>query len=96
MNDHGNCIAQATNTDGKQCVVLLLKVDVEIHDENGNPQIATEENPANVPVNGDFDEEKQTNGRYVRNYEDASIGFVDNSTDLKTDDLRGCVVIFQA
>ncbi|WPJ97010.1 hypothetical protein SH580_04725 [Coraliomargarita algicola] len=29
MNDHGNCIAQATNTDGKQCVVLLLKMDVE-------------------------------------------------------------------
>ena len=70
----------------------LLKVDVEIHDEDGNPQIATEDNPANIPVNGDFDEEKQTNGHYVRDYEDASIGFVDDSTDLKTDDLRGCVV----
>lgn len=29
MNDHGNCIAQATNTDGKQCVVLLLKMELD-------------------------------------------------------------------
>lgn len=70
----------------------LLKVDVEIHDENGNPQIATEDDPANVPVNGDFDEEKQVNGRYVRDYEDANLEFATDSNDLKTDDLRGCVV----
>lgn len=70
----------------------LLKVDLEIHDENGNPQLATEDNPANVPVNGDFDEAKQTNGRYVRDYEDANLGFANDSTDLKTDDLRGYVV----
>jgi len=70
----------------------LLKMDLDIHDENGNPQIATEDNPANVPVNGDFDEEKQVNGRYVRDYEDANLEFATDSNDLKTDDLRGCVV----
>jgi hypothetical protein len=67
-------------------------VDVDIHDENGTPQIATEDDPANVPVNGDFDEEKQVNGRYVRDYEDANLEFATDSNDLKTDDLRGCVV----
>ncbi|MDQ8208247.1 hypothetical protein QEH52_12055 [Coraliomargarita sp. SDUM461003] len=67
-------------------------MDIEIHDENGNPQIATEDNPANVPANGDFDEEKQVNGRYVRDYEDANLEFATESNDLKTDDLRGCVV----
>jgi len=72
--------------------VLLLKMDLDIHDENGNPQIATEDNPANVPVNGDFDEEKLVNGRYVRDYEDANLEFATDSNDLKTDDLRGCVV----
>jgi hypothetical protein len=72
--------------------VQLLKVDLDIHDENGNPQIATEDNPANVPVNGDFDEEKLVNGRYVRDYEDANLEFATDSNVLKTDDLRGCVV----
>lgn len=65
---------------------------MDIHGENGNPQIATEENPANVPVNGDFDEEKQVNDRYVRDYEDANLEFATDSNDLKTDDLRRCVV----
>lgn len=73
-------------------LIQLLKVDVDIHDENGNPQIATEDDPANVPVNGDFDEEKQVNGRYVLDYEDASLALATDSNDLKTDDLRGCVV----
>ncbi|NBB79542.1 MAG: hypothetical protein GVY36_08875 [Verrucomicrobia bacterium] len=70
----------------------LLKVEFEIHDENGTPQIATEDDPANVPVNGDFDEEKQVNGRYVRDYEDANLELADDSDTLLTDDLRGCVV----
>jgi len=69
----------------------LLKVDLEILDENGNPQVVTEDNPANVPVNGDFDEEKQVNGRYVRDYEDANLEFADDSDDLKIDDLRGAI-----
>jgi len=73
----------------------LLKVDIEIHDENGNPQIATEDNPANVPVNGDFDEEKQVNGRYVRDYEDAPLlKTAGPGATIQTDDLRRCFVDF--
>jgi len=70
----------------------LLKVDFEIHDENGNQQLISEDKPANVPVNGDFDEEKKVNGRYIRDYEDANLEMADDSNTLLTDDLRGCVV----
>ena len=32
--------------------VVLVQVDLEIHNENGNPQLATEDNPAKLWRNG--------------------------------------------
>ena len=91
ISDNGNFIAGNAIKNGVSHAVLWMKTDMEIHDENGSPQKTIGNDRVNIPVNGDFDEEKQVNGRYVRDYEDASIGFVNDSTDLKTDDLRGCV-----
>lgn len=92
INSHSMIVGTAQKG-GATKVIALLKVDVEIHDEDGNPQLATEDNPANVPVNGDFDEEKQVNGRYVRDYEDANLLKGSGETaEIQTDDLRGCVV----
>ena len=74
ISDNGVFItAIARDADENWHNLLLVPVEFEMYDESGNPQLATKDNPANVPVNGDFDEEKQTNGRYVRDYVDASL-----------------------